>query len=331
MPDRAALNPLHFVCPPNIPLQPRRRRRGARVGDCRRRAFVGCKRLSAGRRREFSQRRNDASLSPEGRPWSSPSTEMSSSSAGQWMPTPGPINSIRFRSRGEPWTSRGYHFSGTDTVRPSRSSTTSACPVTRADFASAVSIPRLEVLIRCLHQLTLVLTNDALDAGEFPRCEAHVVRRSQGREPELCGLVFSSDVHVNRFVPVACEKKNRYGPLRKTVGLTGIFSQVPPVASRNSSLDELRRRWRSRLARPLGPARPVLRHRLTGTPGPPVVMGARGRGFRQAGPAHGRSSRWACTCMSQKPGTMNWPRASTTVAPGGVGNSVSPTRATLPS
>jgi hypothetical protein len=108
---------------------------------------------------------------------------MSSSSAGQWIPTPGPINSHRSRSRGEPWTSRGYHRSGTETVRPSRKSTTSARAVTRADFASAVSISGLEVLIPRLQQLSLVFTNEAFDPlssfGAKPKLYASRTGESQ--------------------------------------------------------------------------------------------------------------------------------------------------------
>jgi hypothetical protein len=167
----------------------------------------------AGRRRAVSHRRNDASLSPEGRPWSRPSTEMSSSSAGQWIPTPGPTNSHCSRSPGEPWTRRGYHRSGTETVRPSRSSTTSARGVTRADFASAVSISRLEVLIPRFQQVSLVLANEALDSLEFVRREAEVVRLPHGREPELRRLVLASDVHMNRLGSIAREEEE---PIRAT-------------------------------------------------------------------------------------------------------------------
>lgn len=156
---------------------------------------------------------------------------MSSSSAGQWIPTPGPINSHCSRSRGEPWTSRGYHCSGTDTVRPSRSSTTSALAVTRADFASTVSIPRLEILIPRLQQLSLVFANEAFNSLEFVRRDTEVVSQPCGREPELRSLVLASDVTVNRLGAIAREEEEPIRPLRRTVGLTGTFSQVPRAAS----------------------------------------------------------------------------------------------------
>ncbi len=102
------------------------------------RRLVGCSTLLAGRLREARHRRNEAALSPEGRPASRASTEMSSSMPGRWMPAPGPTNTHVRRSRGDASASRGYQFSGTETTRPSTSATVSSRSVTRTCLAAAV-------------------------------------------------------------------------------------------------------------------------------------------------------------------------------------------------
>jgi hypothetical protein len=44
---------------------------------------------------------------------------MASLRSGQWTPPPRPIRRYRSRSWRVPWARRGYHASGTTTVRPS--------------------------------------------------------------------------------------------------------------------------------------------------------------------------------------------------------------------
>jgi len=95
--------------------------------------------------------------------------EMSSSSAGQWIPRPGPINSHRCRSLGDPCARRGYHCRGTETVRPSSSSTISARAVTCTAFAVTASVVALEVVMPRLQQFGLVLLNETLDSVQLVR------------------------------------------------------------------------------------------------------------------------------------------------------------------
>ena len=57
----------------------------------------------------------------------------------------------------EPWASLGYHSTGTDTVRPSLSSTLSVRLVTRTLLTVAASIAGLEILMPCLQKFSLVL------------------------------------------------------------------------------------------------------------------------------------------------------------------------------
>src|SRR5207249_7281342 len=58
-----------------------------------------------------SQRANDGWLSPDGLPSTSPSTLMSSSKSGQWMPSPRPMKRQRLRSLVVPCSRRGNHTS----------------------------------------------------------------------------------------------------------------------------------------------------------------------------------------------------------------------------
>jgi hypothetical protein len=107
--------------------------------------------------RESRQRSSDAGLSPDGRARRRPSTEMSSSRSGQCTPMPGPINSHRRRSAADPSCSLGYHSSGTETTRPSVSSTISDWSVTRTPLAAAVSI---EMLMRRLQERGFVFAGE---------------------------------------------------------------------------------------------------------------------------------------------------------------------------
>src|SRR3989338_8373946 len=91
------------------------------------------------------------------------------------MPMPGPISCHCCRSFMEPWASRGYHATGTDTVRPSWSSTIKDSRVTRTFLAVAASVAGLEVLMPCLQEFRLVLLHETLDSSQFVRCKPVVV------------------------------------------------------------------------------------------------------------------------------------------------------------
>ena len=115
------------------------------------------------------------------------------------------------RSLNEPWASLGYHSSGTDTDRPSWSSTINARLVTRTFFAVAVSIAALEVLMPCLQEFGLVLLHETLDPIHFVRSEPIVVRPPDWRQPELGCLVLTSDMNVRWVVPIAREEETDTG------------------------------------------------------------------------------------------------------------------------
>jgi hypothetical protein len=119
------------------------------------------------------------------------------------MPMPGPMSSHFLRSLGRPSASRGYHFSGTETLRPSANSTTSVSPVTRTCFATTVSVARLEVLMPCLYQLCLMLPHEAHDPREFARRKSKVVRKADRLQPEFRGLPVACYMNVRAFTLVA--------------------------------------------------------------------------------------------------------------------------------
>ncbi len=103
------------------------------------------------------------------------------------MPMPGPINSQARRSRGVAAANRGYHVSGTDTTRPSRSATTSTSLVTLTSVAMGVSAAA-EVLMPCLSNLRFVLTHQRLDPGQFGVREPVVVLNTNGANHSLAAL-----------------------------------------------------------------------------------------------------------------------------------------------
>src|SRR5207237_2465822 len=133
---------------------------------------------------------------------------------------PGPNSSHRRRSRGDASAKRGYHARGTDTTRPSHSSTTSARSVTRTFFAAAVSTATLEVVIPCLRKYSFVLPNDIGDAVQLRLAESIVVRHPHWCKLELREFAVAPDVNVEWLVSVAGEEEKPVWPLCRTVGLT---------------------------------------------------------------------------------------------------------------
>src|SRR6266852_2761266 len=127
---------------------------------------------------------------------------------------PGPSSSHRRRSLGEPSANRGYHAKGTDTTRPSRSSTTSERSVTRTFLAVAVSVGTIEVVMPCLEELGLVFTYDGRDAIQFGRGESVVVLHSNGLQPELGESTVPLYMNMGRLVSVAGEEEK---PIRATL------------------------------------------------------------------------------------------------------------------
>ncbi len=122
------------------------------------------------------------------------------------MPIPGPINSHRRRSEAVAAARRGYHANGTDSTRPSRSSTTSVSRVTFALTAMG-SAATPEVLMPCLLDVGLVLAHERGHPGQFSRREPVVVLEPHGSHPELRGLPIPCDVHMNRLPTITGEEE----------------------------------------------------------------------------------------------------------------------------
>ena len=100
-----------------------------------------------------------------------------------------------------------YHSSGTDTDRPSCSSTISIRGVTRTRLAVAVSAAAGEVIMPRLQQGSFVLLHEACDSPQLLGCKPEVVRHPRRQQPEFCRLVLTGDVYMCRFASIARKKE----------------------------------------------------------------------------------------------------------------------------
>ena len=148
------------------------------------------------------------------------------------MPMPGPMSCHWRRSLGLPSASLGYHRSGTDTLRPSRSSTMSTSLVTRTRLAAAASAAGLEVVMPRLQQHGLVFLDQRRNLGQLILSEATVVLQPDVFQPELGGLPLSRYVNMSRFAPVAGKEKEAVRTAlqncRTHVADSASFPRMPP-------------------------------------------------------------------------------------------------------
>jgi len=160
------------------------------------------------------QRAYERRLSRERTPARRFSTLTSSSRSGQWRPSPRAIRRQRERSRAVACLSRGYHDSGTVTVRPSVRSTTSATRVTRARRARGFSRRTVEVLIPAPQNRFAVMKHDALHRANLVRRESMVRLQSDRGEPELGRPPSTFDVHMRWLAPISSieEEAKRSNP-----------------------------------------------------------------------------------------------------------------------
>src|SRR5208282_4227653 len=112
---------------------------------------------------------------------------------------PGPVSSQCTRSFGEASASRGYHSRGTDTVRPSRNSTTRTRSVISTLLAAGVSAARFEVVIPCLKQVHFVAPYQRRNAPELVRAETVVIFHVDRREPNLSNLSLARNMDMRRL------------------------------------------------------------------------------------------------------------------------------------
>src|SRR5262249_46960528 len=111
-------------------------------------------------------------------------TEMSSSIASQWSPTPPPIASHCLRCAGVASSRRGNHTKGTDTVRPSSNTTVSESSEHDASTANA-SAASTETGIPSLQEEFSMLVDEFSNLRQFVASKTSVRRQRHRIEPEL--------------------------------------------------------------------------------------------------------------------------------------------------
>ena len=118
------------------------------------------------------------------------------------MPTPRPMRRHRLRSWRVPWTNRGYHASGTTTVRPSVRSTASSLSVTLTCSARASWGSVVEVLIPTPQQSFAVAFHQALYLLDLYSAKSATALQPNRVEPELGDGVVTLHVDVRCFIAV---------------------------------------------------------------------------------------------------------------------------------
>ena len=134
------------------------------------------------------------------------STEISSSIASQWMPTPPPISSQSDRSLGVASASRGNHARGTDTTRPSDNVTDSVSFEHDTSTARA-SVFSTKVLRPFLQNELSVLRHDSPNLNHLMPAKAPHVSDRYRLEPELRVPSGVSHVDVGRLTPLLAEEE----------------------------------------------------------------------------------------------------------------------------
>src|SRR5438874_4439440 len=196
-----------------------------------------------------------------------PSTLMSSSTSGQWMPCPAPISRKLARWAGVASESRQDQARGTLITRPSARYATISSVVTRTSRIRG-SAPAAVVMPR-LHDLLLMLSNDLADPSQLVCCKPMVPREHQRAQPELAGAAVSLHVDVGRLVAIEAREEEL---IRSWDATDAWHSGAPTLPSRcHPGIS-------SRAANRLGlhpPERSDGRVQALGMP--PAMLGGRGR------------------------------------------------------
>src|SRR5207249_2558517 len=156
-----------------------------------------------------------------------PSTLMSSSTSGQWMPCPAPISRKLARWAGVASESRQDQARGTLITRPSARYATISSFVTRTSRIRG-SAPAAVVMPR-LHDLLLMLSNDLADPSQLVCCKPMVPREHQRAQPELAGAAVSLHVDVGRLVAIEAREEE---PIRSGDATDAWHSGAPTLPSR---------------------------------------------------------------------------------------------------
>jgi hypothetical protein len=124
-------------------------------------------------------------LSAEGLPASKLATLISSSRAGQWIPSPPPIKRQVRRSLGVAFANLGYQATGTLIVRPSARSTDSVFRLIATCLANASRTLTMKELIPALQQSLSMFLDQRLNAVDFLLAKTTFVCQLNRIEPEL--------------------------------------------------------------------------------------------------------------------------------------------------
>ena len=126
----------------------------------------------------------------------------SSSISGQWIPLPPPMSRQFARSDVLACLRRGYQADGTESDRPSDSSTLNVSSVTETLIALGEVNSVAEIVIPSLQQLRRVICNMPLDLAKFSTPESAAVCEAYGIEPEFGDHVVALNVYVGWLMPV---------------------------------------------------------------------------------------------------------------------------------
>jgi len=125
---------------------------------------------------------------------------MSSSSSGQWMPSPEPIRRQLDRCARVPWSNRGNHAIGTVMVRPSDNSTAKLSLPTVTRRAISSWFP--EVLMPCSQYQFLVFADELFYLANLHRSKSVIVRQLDRTQPKLGFGLFPLHMNMRTLDPI---------------------------------------------------------------------------------------------------------------------------------
>src|SRR3989339_795481 len=123
------------------------------------------------------------------------------------------------RSFGVAQASLGYHAKGTESVRPSLSSTVRLSSLMVIFSTLGTCNSTAEIGIPRLHEVQPLFLDDALNTTDFDTAKANTVLQSNRIKPKFDQFIVSVHVNMRRFVPIssikektirACSKNRRH-------------------------------------------------------------------------------------------------------------------------
>jgi hypothetical protein len=139
-------------------------------------------------------------------PRKSPLTLRSSSTLGQWMPSPSPSSSQSARCSGVARRRRGNQASGAEIRRPSARTTVNSSSVTCTCRAKGLGSTAKE-LMPSLQESLVVICYEPHELTQLMRCEADRGRQCDRLEPELGESAITLHMDVRRLTPFIAENE----------------------------------------------------------------------------------------------------------------------------